>query len=141
MIKSFIPGRIRFRHDCLKQADLMDDFTARLKDLPGLENIAGNPVTGSLTVYYTPDSKDATLQAKWLQDVLPQVTAKFPAPKKRTAGKQLCTMRNYYRLMTLTFAVCLFSPAMGLMQAHRYSAFALTGLLARHVYDYRKRIF
>lgn len=141
MIKSFIPGRIRFRHNCLKRADMMSDFTARLRDLPGLANIAVNQVTGSVTVYYTSDSNDATLQAKWLQAVLPQAAAKFPAQKKPTAGKSLCSMHNYYRLMTLTFVVCLFSPAMGLMQAHRYSAFALTGLLARHVYDYRKRIF
>lgn len=140
MITSFIPGRIRFRHQGLKNNAVMAAFTAKMHDLPGFENLTSNLLTGSVTVHYTPASNTKTAQALWLRDVLPQFASRLPV-RNRAAGRSACRTRGYYRLMTLTLLLCFASPSFGFISLHRYSAFALAALLGRHMYDYRKRIF
>lgn len=139
MITSFIPGRIRFRHLGLKNSTIMEAFTAKMHDMPGFESLNSSPVTGSVTVYYTPDNNNREAQAQWLRDVLPQFASRLPIRKH--SGRQACRTKSYYRLMTLTLLLCFASPSFGFIGLHRYSAFALAALLGRHMYDYRKRIF
>ncbi len=51
-IVSFIDGRIRLRHPAMKQAELMQTVLASLEGVEGVTAVQGNPITGSLLIFY-----------------------------------------------------------------------------------------
>lgn len=138
MIKSFTHGRIRFRAQTLKDPALMAQFKDTLKNFPGLRDIASSPVTGSVTLLFDPAVTTKKAAKAWIKDNL---DAWVRAPALNESGNgTVSKTKGYYRVMALTFAICLVSPALGLMRLHYYSALAITGLAVKHGLDYRKKI-
>ncbi len=51
-ISSFSDGRVRIRHNSLKQADVIKEIDAELKRVKGIQSVEFNPRTGSMLVLY-----------------------------------------------------------------------------------------
>ncbi len=58
MIASFVDGRVRLRHNVLKNADIMLQIDAFVRTLSGVLSVEGNVRTGSLLIHYDPEILD-----------------------------------------------------------------------------------
>ncbi len=54
-IKSFSDGRVRIRHPALHNQATASIAVARMCEIPGIENVQSNTVSGSLLILYDTD--------------------------------------------------------------------------------------
>lgn len=135
MIVSFTPGRVRVRDNAFKDVAALVKIIKYFKELGGVSSVESNPVSGSILVKYDAGkipSHSVSAFASYVKKAEPSLARYMKQEKKE--GKA------FNRAMAASLAVCLLSPAAGMMRLHVYSALFFTGLSLKHMYDYRKQI-
>ena len=138
MIASFYDGRVRIRTEALKDPDNMALVENFIKGQDGVIDIAANPTTGSLLVYYDPEKipRDTLMAAaQALEAQLPQARQ----AKKKTARK---ACMPFSRKTETALLVGLYGATLAggfvSTRVHIAAASLFTVLAGLHVYNRRK---
>lgn len=139
MISHAIPGRIRLRHPSpLSQADL-DALAQRIRELAPSAVLEHDPRTlGTLILF---QEKDA---GPGLEDMLGAVRERVPAgacAARDWSVSNWLTMRRVKRGMAVSLAASLALLAARREDGHALAGGIFLGLLGRHVWVYRKRLW
>ena len=138
MIVSFLHGRVRVRSVLLKNKVTLQHAVDACAALDGFISASHNYLTGSLLLQYKTEAlpKGADTPQGLHNYFKKRATALscFFIPQAKSG-------KLFNRMMAAAFTVCIFSSAFGMLRLHKYSAFLLTALLAKHMFDYKKQIF
>ncbi len=136
MIVSFIPGRVRIRNSSLKNSTAITRTMVMLRKLPGFISAESGSLTGSVLLRYDP----AAIPAESTKEIYRYVKKAVPNLAQYFVSCSWKHNKVFNRVMAAALAVCMLSPAMGMLRLHKYSAFLFAGFSLKHVYDYRRRI-
>ncbi|HJD97939.1 HMA2 domain-containing protein [Mailhella massiliensis] len=148
-ITSFIDGRVRLRHEALKDPSTADMVTALLGGVDGVESVRANPLTGSLLIFYDAEK----LSRETLLELARQGAALLPEEEKgrgraRGPASELMAMvlsrsatRLANRAMLVSLLLSLAGAFAGGGSLHRAAgaAFALASL--QHMAAHRKTLW
>ncbi len=140
MLTSFIDGRLRLRHPALKNPDTLALAESAARSLEGVQNVTGNPHTGSLLMTYDPAvlSRETLMEtAERLRAFLPEDPAK---PEKKARG---WTFRRKCRAEAGVLSGTMSATVMGLFFGKRLHIAAGSLLLlacAQHLFRRRNRL-
>lgn len=148
MITSFIEGRVRIRHEALKNAEAVQTVLELLQSYPGVLEASANPRTGGILIHYDPKQigqEDLLLAEQTLRGFLgieeereseesePQGLLSGLWP--HLAGGCALSRRQENRLLGLTLALCLgsafFSRRLHVWAGGSFALMALGHLLRR----------
>ncbi len=158
-IVSFTEGRIRIRHDALRDATLGQEVCTFLQDMNGIESVEYKAITGSLLIRY--DDENISQEEisvlleqgqEWLNENAPSMSASAQATETQTKSccgilpNMSCSLTSaqkrklYNRTMLSTFLVTLLSGGVGNKKAHYLAGGAFAALTLAHIWRMRKVI-
>lgn len=134
MISSYIEGRVRIRHNALKDLELMSAVLSAVQGEEGILHVSANPKIGSLLVLYDPDriSREKLLMAAKLLEAKDEDKACSPRSSRREAR------RRESLLLGSVYGLTLLSGLVGGARLHVATAGLFTLLAFKHLYDRRK---
>ncbi len=145
-ISSFIDGRVRLRHAALKQPGLMQAACTFLEGVEGVTAVQGNPVTGSLLIFYDAEK----LSRDELLEIAAQGAAFFGqepvgAEKKENACDTLRHVifgrrasRIFNRVLLASLLCSLGGAACGAGAVHKVAGTVFSLACLQHVAAHRK---
>ena len=143
-ITSFIDGRVRLRHDALKNPDIAALAEKAAGGLEGVTGVRVNPVTGSLLLFYDPER----LSRDKLMAFAKEWAALLPEEPERKSGSASCGCASALlgkratifvdRALLVTLLASIAGAASGMGGLHRTAgaAFALASL--QHAVAHRR---
>lgn len=134
MITHAIPGRIRFRHGTAMTEERLEQLVKGIRDLAPSATVERNPGTGSILIRFLENEAGPAIL-----ELLGAGPAVANCPGRGVLAWP--PMKQIKRGMALSLAASL-----GLLAARREGGHALLGgvflgLLARHAWVYRKRLW
>lgn len=104
-----LPGRIRFRVKALKKKSVaMHGYAEHLKQMEGIVEAEGNPVLGSILVFYDPKKTGKEAIFASFQSFLESAPSILFVPEKREAPS-LFGQRMIKRIISVVIGDLLFS--------------------------------
>ena len=137
MITHAIPGRIRFRHGSSLPESRLDELIQGIRDLAPSSTIEINPGTGSILIRF-PEKAAGPAILKLLET---QAGAAQPPARQGRKGPAWPHMRHIKRGLAVSLAASLGLLAVRRDAGHAVMGGVFLGLLARHVWVYRKRMW
>ena len=147
-ITSFIDGRVRLRHEALKDPSTADIVTALLGGVDGVESVRANPLTGSLLIFYDAEK----LSRETLLELARQGAALLPVKDGKKNGaegvRSLADMllsrrasRLAGRVMLVSLPLSLAGAVSGMGALHRISGAVFTLASLQHMAAHRKMLW
>ncbi len=157
IVASFIQGRVRLRHDLLKDPVLTADFLPMLKAFPGIIKVEHKTLTGSLLIEYDPDILDddavTALLAQgeeWIKEnssvqenadtVENTKSLCFPSQNASSGLTRAQKRKLFYGGMLTSFVSMLVTGGTGNKKAHYLTGTIFAVLTAMHMWRMRKVI-
>ncbi len=148
-VVSFVDGRVRLRHDALKNPDVAAMAEAAAGGIDGVTGAVVNPVTGSMLVFYDPEKLSreelAALAREWAV-LLPEEKA---AKKNGRSPECGCVsallgkkaVRLVDRALLISLLVSLAGAAAGMGTLHRAAGAAFALASVQHVAAHRRALW
>ncbi len=142
---SFTEGRVRLRHQLLKDEATVKFLKAELENIEGLVIANFNTRVGSLLFYYDPQSVSLEKLAEVAETCFQNLSVKSVAPPatRHCANKNLghLASKSLNVGLAATFALTVMSLPLRLHPLHFLAGSIFTILATIHTVKYRKRIF
>ena len=156
MICSFIPGRVRFRSNQLKNQEIVSSIITIIKSEAGVLQVENNLLTGSLLVYYNPEqisqetvlaaldlleaTQDENISSDKLIDGVSTPTSLGKRVGYQLSGIKLNKQAMEYLVMIGALVVCTSSAFLRGKGLHTYSGLTLVGMTVQHLITYRHKL-
>ena len=147
-IVSFVDGRVRLRHDALKNPEFAAVAESAAGGLDGVTGVRVNPVTGSLLVFYDPEKLSrehlAALAEQW-SAFLPEenVSQNGRSPEcgcvSALLGKK--AVRLVDRALLVSLLASLAGAAAGMGTLHRVAGAVFALASVQHVAAHRRALW
>ncbi len=148
-IVSFVDGRVRLRHDALKNPEIAAVAEAAAGGIDGVTSVRVNPVTGSLLVFYDPDrlsrERLAALADEWSAFLPEENAVKKDGRARECGGVSALLGRRAVRLVDRALLVSLLASlvgaAAGMGTLHRVAGAAFALASVQHVAAHRRALW
>ncbi len=131
---SSIPGRIRIRHRLLKEELSLKAFQTFLMEQKGINEIEGQPLTGSLLIKYDPDILKYEFIKSIIETYFKRFFPKVFKGRKGRGWRDIVDVGMAFSLLT-----CVGSAFIWKKKLHIYSGLLFTVLTAEHIRLNKKR--
>lgn len=136
--KSSIPGRIRWKHNNLKNNELLLEVKSKFESLKEIYRVEINRPAGSVTLFYDPAIGPGDFEKSSLSLLKPY----FPDQP----GIQKNTIKKTLRKITKIGALASIGLTLGGIIAknykfHGYMGYLFLGFLGTHIFQNRKTLF